>query len=178
MPTLNSLPVAQLETQPASGSGTQPASTSVSTVLQADAAIIRRKRPLRIVAPSLALFVASLAGCNDIEPKLSSIQEKVFDLNCTTASCHGSPDVESKLDLTKGKSHAALVGVPARAVGAVEDGLLLVKPGDPAASFLHVKLHRPMPIAYGIEMPYGGNQLDDDALEAIDEWIQLGAKDD
>ena len=77
-----------------------------------------------------------------------------------------------------GDPYAALVGAPAANRLGSARGLVLVKPGDPANSFLLTKLR----LMSAIDPAYGGGQPASapgstcaDALAAIEQWIQGGA---
>jgi hypothetical protein len=127
----------------------------------------------------IAWTVLVLAGCGgSIEPKLSSIQEKVFTLTCATAGCHTTAgDQLSQLDLSAGNSFKSLVNVAARNSGAVDDKLLRVKPGDPDHSLLVIKIAGHTPVGYGTPMPQSGAPVSAEDVSAIRTWITNGALD-
>lgn len=94
------------------------------------------------------------------------IQSEVFDRSCT--ACHGGgSEPAAGLYLTAGKSHAALTGVVADLSA---DSLLLVNPGEAAASFLHVILRENI-------LRYDHTQIitSPTTLQLIDDWIDHGA---
>jgi hypothetical protein len=128
------------------------------------------------LAPVLAV---ALAACG-VQPTLSSLQENVFTPRCATAGCHDDGSRAGQLSLAPGRSHVAIVGVAAKNVGVVDDGTLLVKPGDPDASFLVTKVRPKVPVAAGVRMPPSGSgePLSDEEIAAIEEWVRAGAKDD
>jgi hypothetical protein len=126
-------------------------------------------------APCLLLLL--LAGCG-LDPKLSVLEAKVFVPNCSTSGCHSAEAKAGQLDLSPGHAYAQLVNVPSENVGPKDDGLLRVKPGDPDASFLVVKVRPHLPISYGIPMPSGKPPLTQDELDALAEWVRLGAATD
>ena len=78
--------------------------------------------------------------------------------------------------LEKGQSFANLVRVAAQQSAAAQQGLLRVSPGDPDQSFLMIKLRAGLDPSYGDQMPDTGQQLDDGDLNAIAQWITLGAQ--
>ncbi len=128
-----------------------------------------------------ALLMVSLsaasAGC-DTPVTFSSIQSDVLTPRCATAGCHDSGERPAgQLALVAGRSYAALVGQPARNVGAVDEGLLLVKPGDPDQSFLVLKVREHVPVRYGIPMPQS-NRLSSDEVARIEAWVAAGAPND
>jgi mono/diheme cytochrome c family protein len=96
----------------------------------------------------------SFAG--DVQP--------IFDGSCV--ACHG-PSGNAGLDLRPGVSHGNLVGVQA-----AQSPLARVEPGDPAASWLHLKLTGQQDV--GTAMP-PGDPLAGDRLDLIRTWIDEGA---
>ena len=115
----------------------------------------------------------------DLAPTLSSLQSEVFAGSCALASCHSADTQTGQLVLEPGTSFGDLVDVPAVQAGAVEDGLARVVPGDPEASFLWIKLQPGVDPSYGALMPQGSTTgLDANELDAIREWIELGAMND
>jgi hypothetical protein len=144
-----------------------------------------RTHPLRLSAPlrpiPFAACAALLAGCPSTPPPaptLSSIQAAIFTPSCTFSSCHSSAGNAGGLVLEAGVSFANLVGVPAQQSAAAQAGLFRVAPGNPSQSFLTIKLAAGTPAAYGDHMPDTGQQLGDADLNAIAQWISLGAQDD
>ncbi len=140
----------------------------------------RRFAPL---GPSpFAAFAALLSACSPATPPpaptLSSLQAAVFTPSCTFSSCHSSAGNAGGLVLEAGSSFANLVGVPAQQEAAAQAGLFRVAPGDPSQSFLIIKLTAGTPAAYGDHMPDTGQQLGEADLDAIAQWIALGAQDD
>lgn len=126
-----------------------------------------------------AWFLPCVVACGDApEPRLSDLQARVLTPTCATAKCHAPPTLEGGLDLRAGHAHASLVGVAAKNVGAAERGLLRVKPGDPAASLLVMKLQERVDLELGVRMPWGRAALEAETVGAIAEWIARGAKDD
>src|SRR6185369_18022431 len=67
--------------------------------------------------------------------------------------------------------YKSLINRPAELAEAA--GLFLIKPGDPAASFLVKKLRGEGP---GLAMPDAGNQLAEPIITMIEDWIRRGAK--
>ena len=80
--------------------------------------------------------------------------------------------------LEAGASWANLVNAAAQQTEAAQGGLLRVKPGDPTHSFLMMKLEPNLPLGYGDHMPDTGQQLEQGDLDAISQWIAMGASDD
>lgn len=132
-------------------------------------------------ACAIALALA-VGGCGDdgddgitVEPvrsELADIQARVFTPTCAGfTACHDANAPAAALDLTDGRSHAALVD----RMSTVAPDRILVVPGDPEASFLVDKLRGTLAEGEGQLMPYGNMPLDDQAIEAIEEWIAAGA---
>jgi uncharacterized protein (TIGR03118 family) len=107
-------------------------------------------------------------------PTLTMIQAQVFTPRC--AVCHdgsNAPDgaLPGSQNLTTGNSFASLVNVPSKE----QPGVLRVKPGDPANSYLIRKLEGTAGID-GSRMPLGGPFLDQAAIDQIKAWIAAGAQ--
>ena len=130
---------------------------------------------------SLLVLTLALVACTQPEAafpdhKFSTIQHRVFDISCA-AACHQTSNamVSGQLDLSADHAYASLVNVAAKNVGAVQDGLMRVKPGDPDHSLLYIKIAGHTPVAYGTPMPQSGIALSAAAVDAIRAWIQDGA---
>lgn len=115
------------------------------------------------------------AGCG-VDARYSTLESKIFALNCTTASCHGA-GASGGLNLTAGKGYAALVGVTPQNAAAASEGLLRVKPGDLDRSFLVLKLREGLDARYGSRMPVT-HVLDSASRTAIELWVASGAAND
>jgi hypothetical protein len=115
------------------------------------------------------------AGPTPTFPPVSfaEIQDTIFTPRCAIATCHTGPQGLNDLTLDAGVSYGELVGIAPFLEAARMRGLLRVDPGNPANSFLLVKLDNP-PLLYGNQMPIGG-QLTPDEIELIRHWILQGA---
>lgn len=113
-----------------------------------------------------------------VEPKLSAIQKAIFTPKCANVGCHGSPGPSAGLDLTDGKSHAALLGKTAQE--SQPHAWKLVEPGKSADSLLYqlVVLTGSATVGNTTRMPMGGSALTADEQAAIKSWIDAGAKND
>ena len=129
----------------------------------------------------------AIAGCDEpaqeddggLAPTLSSLQDEVFTSSCALSSCHSTSTLSGQLVLEPGMSHGELLGVTAVQPEAAAEGLVLVQPGDPDASFLWIKLQPGLDARYGALMPSGSTTgLPSEDLDAIRTWIENGAKDD
>jgi hypothetical protein len=124
------------------------------------------------------VHVAACGGGGPAAPTLSMLEKELFQPRCNAAGCHDAGGRAGGLELTPGASYAGLVNVPARNVGAVEEGLVRVVPGDPGRSFLVAKLEAHLPVAWGVRMPIGRPPLSSEELGRVRAWIQAGADDD
>jgi hypothetical protein len=142
--------------------------------------------PVGIVAAMIA------GGCNessvDSTPVTATssfqlIQTRIFSKSCAVSGCHtaGSQMAEeSGLVLDPGVAYASLVNVAPKNANALDDGMLRVKPGSFAQSFLFHKLddvddhHEGR---YGNPMPLGLKPITAGQLEYIRLWIDAGAPD-
>jgi hypothetical protein len=121
-----------------------------------------------VAAPAHPTFTA------DILPALQS------SCGSQATSCHGSPsaaghvDYSTPLGRTAADVRADLVGaLPANA----PPGFLRVTPGDPAASWIVVKISQDQPggSGYGARMPLGRPDVCAATHDAIVAWIAAGA---
>ncbi|MBI1805459.1 MAG: hypothetical protein HYR76_00220 [Ignavibacteria bacterium] len=130
---------------------------------------------LALQVPSCKKDDTSVNPQPPVEPKLSSIQAQIFDVNgCSTTTCHGA-SASGGLKLTTGVSFAQLVDVPSTNDGDHQPPFVRVKPGVPDSSFLVIKLTAPSP-RQGSLMPRVGSKLSDDKINAIRTWILNGAQ--
>lgn len=105
---------------------------------------------------------------------LAQVQSQVFTPSCLTQFCHTSTAQAGGMVLEDGASFAALVNVPAVNFDAMNAGILRVKPGDPDASFLVIKLTNPT-LAQGSRMPMGQPPLSAELITLVRNWIAQGA---
>ena len=98
----------------------------------------------------------------------ATLQREVFDKRC--AHCHGGAGTAAGgLDLTEGRSYAALVGQPSLSV----PDSTRVLPGNTAASILH-QILLPEEVL-GLPVTHG-DLLSSTERRLIDEWIDAGAR--
>lgn len=107
------------------------------------------------------------------EPKLSSLQEEIFDVRCSAPSCHGS-GVKGGLSLVGENSYRQLVGVRGTVDRMNTPPLFRVQSGSPDSSFLYIKITSP-DSTQGELMPKGSDKLTPDEIEAVRQWIVSGA---
>ena len=116
---------------------------------------------------SCSAFLAFVAQENSVPKAVQS----VFDASCT--DCHGPKRQRAGLDLSAAKAYQSLVD----RASTEEKGMALVKPGDPANSYLWLKLNGSAKTGKG--MPRGffsWTKLPDKDLEAVRAWIAGGAR--
>jgi len=101
---------------------------------------------------------------------LSQLQTLVFTPKCS--GCHDGIGgaLPGSQNLTAGNAFANLVNVASQE----QPGLLRVKPGDPANSYVIHKLEGAASIS-GSRMPLGGPFLDQATIDMIKSWIASGA---
>ena len=131
-----------------------------------------------MVALRLPALLCVAACAEAVPPRLSAIEQRIFAPNCNFSACHSAAGNAGQLVLERGRSFAQLVSHACDQDGARGDGLLRVVPGDPAHSFLVVKLHDPLDPRYGDRMPQKEPPLDARDLASIEQWIRLGANQD
>lgn len=121
--------------------------------------------------------------CPKLQPTFSSIDANLLQVGCGVRqiNCHSA----DSLSVNSGPSFAghpypALVNAAAANRLGTATGLVLVKPGDPASSFLLTKLR----LTSALDPAFGGGQPASDpgstcaeALAVIEQWIQNGAPD-
>lgn len=129
----------------------------------------------------VASGLAVLIGCGGEEAtptigaNLNDLQAAVFGPGCATSGCHDGQSVAGQLDLsTSARSFEAMVGVPSRNRVAKENGWLMIKPGEPARSFLMRKLDGPG-LGEGDPMPSETEMLTPYYRDLIAQWIAEGA---
>jgi uncharacterized protein (TIGR03118 family) len=125
-------------------------------------------------SPAVSVTVANAAPT---AATLGELQAQVFTPSCS--GCHnGSQPAGGTLPGSQNlssaaASFAALVGVASQE----QPGVLRVKPGDPANSYLIRKLEGAAGIS-GVRMPFGGPYLDPSTIDRIKSWIAAGAPND
>jgi hypothetical protein len=119
---------------------------------------------------------ATLTHPRSYAPTWTALQDEIFSRQCAIAFCHGGiagapPPFMSPDELV----NAPASGPKCADAGAA--GLLLVVPGHPEESLLHMKLVSPSPPDLcGDPMPGNGPPLDARDLQQVDDWITQGAQ--
>ncbi len=127
------------------------------------------RRELILVALATAGFVAlaaraetPLSYAKDIEP--------IFVKACS--KCHGGDNPKKGLDLSGGKGYGQMVRVKSAEV----PDMARVKAGDPAASYLWLKLTHTATQGKGMPRTlFGAKKLPQADLDLIQRWIVQGA---
>lgn len=138
----------------------------------------------RAVAALTAGCVISACGGNDTGdsgPQTSTfqrIQAEVFDVSCSSDSCHSSFGQAGDMILDTDHSWDALIlHEPANPIAAAH-GWMRVMPGEPEQSFLVAKLTHTLAAGEGLGMPYNAAPLEAGTIEIIKAWIAAGAPKD
>jgi hypothetical protein len=118
-----------------------------------------------LVAGVLALTAraqAPLSYAQDVEPILVK----------ACSECHGGDNPKKGLDLSQGKGFERLVGVKSQEV----PEMLLAKAGDPAGSYLWLKVTHTATQGKGMPRTlFGSKKLPQADLDVIQNWIIQGA---
>jgi hypothetical protein len=139
---------------------------------------------MRAGTSALGLWMALSVGCGgdgtgapgDLAPTIDSIQQNVLTPGCAASACHDRVTRGGELDLSNAQvSFDSMVGVGAKNPVAKANGWLLVKPNDPARSFLVRKLIGPG-VGEGEAMPSVSQELNPYYVDLIERWIEEGAQ--
>ena len=122
------------------------------------------------------LFVGSLlalAARAQTEAKQYSYERDVQPIFLKAClDCHDSDNPKKGLDLSKGNGYKALLGVRSKEVE-----MPLLKAGDPAGSYLWLKLSHTATEGKGMPRTlFGAKKLHDDQLGLVKGWIIAGAQ--
>jgi len=113
-------------------------------------------------------------------PTMDAVFSQVLEPRCTFSSCHSSPTVAAKLDLSREHACNALVG----AASCLFPQRKLVVPSNPDDSFLMHKLTGTAlaespdgncSVQSNAPMPFGGSAIPDEEIALIRDWIATGA---
>jgi mono/diheme cytochrome c family protein len=124
-----------------------------------------------IITITLALATAvALAVRGDTQISYAKDVEPIFLKHCS--ECHGGDSPKKGLDLTRDKGYANLLQHKSQ-----EEPLMqLVKAGDPAASYLWLKVSHTATEGRGMPRTiFGAKKLPQDQLNAVRDWIIQGA---
>lgn len=113
--------------------------------------------------------LTSDADSTALTATLESIQTNIFDAICAE-KCHKSPRPKKGLNLEEGEAYSHLVNVNSEG----KPSILRAKPFDSDNSYIIWKLEGRSGIT-GKQMPLNLNPLPDEQINAIRDWIDLGA---
>ncbi|HVM95393.1 MAG TPA: hypothetical protein VMT89_03340, partial [Candidatus Acidoferrales bacterium] len=109
------------------------------------------------------------------ESTFSRIQTQVFNVSCSSDSCHSHVGKAGDMVLEEGMSWENLVNhVPSNPLAAAH-GYMRVMPGTPLNSLLYLKISNSLQPGEGVPMPYGTPLLPVHAIAVIRAWIEAGA---
>ena len=127
---------------------------------------------LAVAASGCGSSDGGTTGSLDLEDvMLVDVQAAVFSPRCAIPECHVGMDAPLELDLSSGESAAHLIDVPSEEI----PELMRVDPGDPAGSYLYMKLTAD-PDILGDPMPAEGEPLSNGELRLVEAWIEQGAR--
>ena len=139
---------------------------------------------------AVLLFAAAMVGCADhqtdmvFDPRpgepgdglgddqmvmLSMVQQQVLDVSCALSGCHADAEYPN---LSASHAFFSLIGGPSSV-----DGVPLVTPGDPEASYLMTKITGGRGML-GARMPASRAPLDSTRIALVRAWIAQGAAND
>ncbi len=100
-------------------------------------------------------------------PTYSYVQTYVFSAICV--ACHSGSLPPQGLNLSAANA-PSIIGRASTEV----PSLALIAPGDPATSYLILKVQG-APGILGVRMPYGGPYLNAAVIQAMSDWVSAGA---
>lgn len=139
------------------------------------------RRACTAAASLIVLSACGDGGAADSAPPRATfarIQTEIFDVSCSSNSCHSSVGQAGGLVLEAGSSWAALMGQPPTNPFAANRGFMRVMRGVPERSFLLAKLTNNLAAGEGKPMPYNAAPLDAATIEILAAWIAAGAPPD
>jgi len=101
------------------------------------------------------------------------IQNEIFTPVCSSFGCHDPGVMQAGMTLVAGRSYDMIVGRPS----SERPQLLRIAPGDPASSYLYLKITGAQGID-GDRMPQALSPLPDAQIRLIRDWIRRGAPND
>ncbi|HUF09446.1 MAG TPA: DUF5777 family beta-barrel protein [Rhodothermales bacterium] len=91
---------------------------------------------------------------------------EIFERSCTQSGCHAGPNPQMMMTLTSEGFFSSTVGKPSIEM----PSLNRVQPGDPEASYLVKKIRGDDDII-GLQMPFSGDKLNPEEVDAIIRWV-------
>lgn len=122
-----------------------------------------------------------VADCSSVadttQPATVSYQNDIFPLfeaqkyNCNSSGCHGAPLVSSNFTVSTYED-LFMAGDEATAINVCS-----IKPGDPEASYIYLKMKGQAGTIQGERMPLSGPVVTPSDLDLMRNWILEGARD-
>ena len=129
-----------------------------------------RRTNLGIVLLVAGSALALMAWAQQQQPSYARDIEPIFVKECF--DCHNPDNPKKGLDLSKDKGYKALLNVKSQEVE-----MPLLKPGDPAGSYLWLKLMHTATQGKGMPRTiFGEKKLHTEHLDLIKTWIVAGAE--
>jgi hypothetical protein len=100
----------------------------------------------------------------------SFVQENILNRSCALSGCHADATFPN---LSADRAYDNIVNALSSSNASID----LIEPGDPANSYLFIKITNGEGIQ-GSRMPRGGPALSEDLIAAVKEWIERGAPND
>lgn len=116
---------------------------------------------------SVILVLSGLATVAFAQQAIPEAVYEIFENSCAFAGCHTGPSSPKGLDLSEDFMMSSLVNVPSKG----KPGVLRLKPGDPANSYLIMKL-KGSPGIEGGRMPKKSGPLRQSDMAALESWIE------
>jgi hypothetical protein len=115
------------------------------------------------------------SGSGPTTSTFERIQTQVFDVSCSSDSCHSSVGRAGGLILEEGYSWDQLILQAPANPFAAQHGFMRVMPGEPENSFIVSKLTNNLAAGEGQSMPFNAAPLDAKTVEVVKAWIAAGA---
>lgn len=115
------------------------------------------------LAPPGAAQAPSALDLEELEQEVAMI----FGQSCARAGCHAGPNPQQGMDLSRDQFYTSTVDTPSRE----RPELKRVHPGKPDSSYLVMKIEG-HPDIVGTRMPFTGERLSEDEVQAIRTWVR------
>lgn len=119
-----------------------------------------------LLLPVLAVLIAPHAAVGQDLSELESQVAGIFSQSCARVGCHAGSDPQMGMSLEGDLFFDHTVGVASRE----RSDLQIVNPGKPDSSYLVMKVRGAGGIV-GSQMPMTGNQLSEEEITTIENWI-------
>lgn len=125
---------------------------------------------LRLAIGTLLLCVLLLGLSRVVYPQEMTVPDEILDIfddSCALSGCHSGVNAPKGLNLSEEFIVSSLVNQPSKE----KPNLLRVKPGEPASSYIIMKL-KGSPGIEGERMPRDSKPLSRNEIAAIESWIK------